>query len=1232
MASFFALQALAVLAFISSLAGASDQASVHVKDSYIITLKQSLPDDRLEAHLQWVDDTHQTNTIARRNTDLAGLQAVFNVGEFRGYGGHFDEDTIKEIRTHPEVVRVERNQVVGVHGTMLLENSTWGLGTVSSRKPGRAEYAFDSSAGEGTWAYVLDTGINVEHGDFGGRAVKGANCGNILCLPGGGFNDTLGHGTHVAGIIAGTRFGVAKKANIVDVKIARADNTITVLSTVSALNWAFNDMETKGRTNRSIINLSIGGQCNKKLNWPRGCPRTPFWGIRGHEAELDIIEMMFRRGVLTVVAAGNDNTDASWVAPAAARNALTVGAIDRLWSEANFSNFGRSVDILAPGVGIISAGNRSNSETRIFGGTSMATPHVTGLALYLKALENITDPEALTKRILGLATNNTAGRLKRGSPSLVINNGIMDKKLNDSWGSAATTLSTVIGRPTSGVDMPMPTTDRVPPYNNTSSPPWNDTLRPPIDDLPRPPISDTPRTPPIDDMPRLPFHDTPRPPMDMPRPPIDDSPRPPIYDVPRPPINDMPRPPVDDMPKLPLNETSTPPTEEMPRPPINDTPKPPVDDMPKLPFDDASRPWIEDMPRPLIIDTPRPPTVNMPTDVPAPSIYTVTASTAPIATPFNDTPMPPIDDMPKLPFNDSSRPPIIETLRPPTVNMPTDVPAPSIDTITASTAPTATPFNDTPMPPVDDMPKFPFNDASRPPIIDTLRPPTVNMPTDVPAPSIDTITASSAPTATAGDSTFSISFDAPFPSPSGSVFSEDVYPTSASQFEPTTPSYAATDNDASSTGVSESTAPPYTAPETDPPFTGIIDPTSNTSSNNVIDTTTNPYRLETTSAMQTEPSTTLQSSSPTADSQPAPEPTPSIVAPTAASLNSITTADKQPSTPQHQGFVSMPLLNLDFASSSSSKPRPDADSELSTTTTKKSIRYFKALIPSRTAELVPFASPEHALDTASSTVVMPMATARSSAGLYTSSTSVSDIEPATATPDYSKISIDAGTSVGATASKPLNGAPSSVTVVFHDTTSVIAAWVPPPSSFSPFSSTRDDTRAIYSQPSTSMMSYAALSDGVSPTSSMESYSQVTPQQSASHSDPWTSSSLASTLAFDSIPASSSHNPSPSTTLAFTSTSHPSTHSSSNHNPSRSTDFGYLTISPGPIDASPITDSMSSLALLLPTSATTPSQLKQVFRRQSRQLQSSTRPSSPRPADLSTREPASPSDGPTPAGA
>jgi oryzin len=147
---------------------------------------------------------------------------------------------------------------------------------------------------------------------------------------------------------------------------------------------------------------------------PGGPPSTAF---------NNAVQSAFAAGVLSVVAAGNENVRAATVSPASAPNALTVGAISSSWTEASYSNFGTSVDVLAPGSAILSAWFTSNSATNSISGTSMATPHVSGLALYLAALENINTPAALTARIKALGTTDKVRSLKAGSPNLIAYNG-----------------------------------------------------------------------------------------------------------------------------------------------------------------------------------------------------------------------------------------------------------------------------------------------------------------------------------------------------------------------------------------------------------------------------------------------------------------------------------------------------------------------------------------------------------------------------------------------------------------------------------------------------------------------------------------------------------------------------------------------------------------------------------------------------------------------------------------
>ncbi|KAF5020396.1 hypothetical protein F66182_7583 [Fusarium sp. NRRL 66182] len=367
-----------------------------VEGKYIVTLKQKIAEDRLEEHLLWAGNIHE-GSLFRRNEE--GVDKVWN-DTFKGYSGEFDKETIKEIKKSDDVLSVEPVRKIHLYQSVTTQNpSVWGLGSISHRTPGWREYPYHSSAGQGMYAYVIDTGININHEDFGGRAFLGYNA-----QQGTPFADANGHGTHCAGTIAGREHGVAKRANVIAVKVFHTGSSTTDI-VLDGLEWAVSNItNTPGRTQQSVISMSLGGGRSDAIN--------------------RAVDTAYRAGVLTVVAAGNDNADARNYSPASAPNAITVGAIDIDNNRAGFSNFGAVVDLFAPGVDIRSTWIGSNTATQVLSGTSMACPHVAGLALYLRASERLTTAESVTRRIKELATSKAVRNAGSGSPNLLAYNGV----------------------------------------------------------------------------------------------------------------------------------------------------------------------------------------------------------------------------------------------------------------------------------------------------------------------------------------------------------------------------------------------------------------------------------------------------------------------------------------------------------------------------------------------------------------------------------------------------------------------------------------------------------------------------------------------------------------------------------------------------------------------------------------------------------------------------------------
>ncbi|TGZ79646.1 subtilisin-like protein [Ascodesmis nigricans] len=361
-----------------------------IPGSYIVVLNDNATETTFETHNSWVTSTLARRSLMKRRgrrgiggtkvdygPENLGVHSKFSFGKSQAYWGEFDPQTIEEVRSRPEVAYIEEDTVVKKQALRLQGNPPWGLARISQKTLIASAYLYDSSAGSGTTAFVLDTGVDVTHPDFDGRATWGTTT-----APYATDEDLDGHGTHVAGTIAGKIHGAAKNASIVAVKVLGDDGFGATSNIIMGIQWAVSQAAGK----KAIINMSLGGPRSRAMNMAA--------------------ENAVAKGITIIVAAGNDNQAAGYFSPASASNVITVGATDGKDVRAEFSNYGPEVDIYAPGTSIVSTFPGSDywpEAFHILDGTSMAAPHVTGVALCLMARENLKTPTEIKNRLLKLS-------------------------------------------------------------------------------------------------------------------------------------------------------------------------------------------------------------------------------------------------------------------------------------------------------------------------------------------------------------------------------------------------------------------------------------------------------------------------------------------------------------------------------------------------------------------------------------------------------------------------------------------------------------------------------------------------------------------------------------------------------------------------------------------------------------------------------------------------------------
>ncbi|WP_031379658.1 S8 family peptidase [Acinetobacter baumannii] len=357
----------------------SSQAKGIIKNQYIVILNKDTGSSKDFA--QNIAKQHAGKVLQSYDTVLKGF-AIYLPDTA---GAAF----IEAMKKNPHVLSVESDTIVNIDATTQ-SNPDWGLDRIDQKAlPLNSAYSY-LQTGSGTTAYIVDTGILSSHQEFSGRVLSGYTA----ISDGNGTTDCNGHGTHVAGTVGGTTYGVAKNVNLVPIRILGCDGSGASSNVIAGLDWIL-----KNGKKPAVVNMSLGGATSSSLD--------------------SAVENLYNNGYVMVVAAGNSNTDACTSSPARVNKAITVAATDNTDTRASYSNYGSCVDIFAPGSQINSSWIGSNTATKILNGTSMATPHVAGVVVEMLQSTPTASPQTISTNLLNQASSNVV-KNPSGSPNRLL--------------------------------------------------------------------------------------------------------------------------------------------------------------------------------------------------------------------------------------------------------------------------------------------------------------------------------------------------------------------------------------------------------------------------------------------------------------------------------------------------------------------------------------------------------------------------------------------------------------------------------------------------------------------------------------------------------------------------------------------------------------------------------------------------------------------------------------------